>query len=439
MRHLCSRRSEAAPQHSSGAPSLLLPFYSTSYSSTLIDNTGSKTRVYPKGLETSGSDKIKSIETFRVRPRWLFVRVETDKGVVGWGEATLEGHSEAVEGGFADFRERFIGWDPANIETAYRHRFYRGGEVLMSALSGLDMALWDIKGKTLGVPIWELFGGKVREKAYVYGWIGGDKPSDVLAQAQERKRQGFTAVKMNAVESIAWLDSPSVLDATVQRVIDVKSVGLDVGLDFHGRVHKTLAKQLARALEPHRPLFIEEPLLPGQVPELTKLYAQTTIPIALGERLYTRQDYRPYLEAGCIDLIQPDLSHAGGLSESRRVANMAETYDVGFAPHCPLGPIAFAASLQLAFSCSNFLICEMSWKMHYNLTPDGKGADLYTYINNPEVLQVEDGMIPLLTGPGLGIEVNEELVRASAVENGDFSWRCPTTDWRGPDGGIREW
>ncbi|KAK4700614.1 galactonate dehydratase, partial [Phenoliferia sp. Uapishka_3] len=342
-------------------------------------------------------------------------------------------------------------------QTAYRHRFYRGGEVLMSAISGLDIALWDIKGKTLGVPVWELLGGKVRERCNVYGWIGGDRPSDVLEQAKARKAQGFTAVKMNAVESLAWLDSPHALEATVQRLKEVKSIGIDVGLDFHGRVHKTLAKQLARALEPHQPLFIEEPLLPGHVEELKKLYAQTTIPIALGERLFTRQDVRPYLEvsrpivcymdsvftppslpqAGCIDIIQPDISHSGGISETRRIANMAETYDVGFAPHCPLGPIAFAASLQLGFSTPNFLICEMSWKMHYNLTADGKGPDLFTYIKNPEVFEVKEGMISLLTAPGLGIEMDEELIRKNAEDNSDFSWRNPT--WRGPDGGIREW
>lgn len=138
---------------------------------------------------------------------------------------------------------------------------------------------------------------------------------------------------MNAVESLGWLDSPAALEATVQRLKDVKSIGIDVGLDFHGRVHKTLAKQLARRLEPHQPLFIEEPLLPGHVEELKKLYAQTTIPIALGERLFTRIDVRPYFEAGCIDVIQPDLAHSGGISETRRIANMAETYDIGFAPH----------------------------------------------------------------------------------------------------------
>ncbi|KAJ7763049.1 enolase C-terminal domain-like protein [Mycena metata] len=396
--------------------------------------------LYPNGLSNATSDNIRSIETFYVRPRWLFVRVETEKGVVGWGEATLEGHTEAVEGAFADLRERFVGWDSANIEdiwqTAYRHRFYRGGPVLMSAISGLDIALWDIKGKTLGVPVWQILGGKVRTRCQVYSWIGGDRPSDVLAEAQARKDEGFTAVKMNAVESVGWLDSPSALEGTIERVKQVKSIGLDVGLDFHGRVHRPLAKQLAKALEPHRPLFIEEPLLPGQQEEIKTLYGMTSIPIALGERLFTRQDVRPYLEAGCIDIIQPDLAHAGGISEVRKIANMAETYDVGLAPHCPLGPIAFAACLQLGFSTPNFVICEMSWKMHYN----AGDHDLLTYILNPGVFAVREGMVSLLEGNGLGIEVDEARVRSedAAFRAGEVkAWRNPV--WRGPDGAIREW
>ncbi|KAJ7138928.1 enolase C-terminal domain-like protein [Mycena filopes] len=400
----------------------------------------SQADLYPKGLSSPASDNIRSIETFYVRPRWLFVRVETEKGIVGWGEATLEGHTEAVEGAFADLRERFVGWDSANIEdiwqTAYRLRFYRGGPVLMSAISGLDIALWDIKGKTLGVPVWQLLGGKVRNRCQVYSWIGGDRPSDVLAEAQARKDEGFTAVKMNAVESLGWLDSPAALEGTIERVKQVKSIGLDIGLDFHGRVHRPLAKQLAKALEPHHPLFIEEPLLPGQQEEIKVLYGMTSIPIALGERLFTRQDVRPYLEAGCIDIIQPDVAHAGGISEVRRIANMAETYDVGLAPHCPLGPIAFAACLQLGFAMPNFVICEMSWKMHYNAGEH----DLLTYMLNPAVFAVRDGMVSLLTGAGLGIEVDEARVRSedALFRRGEVkAWRNPV--WRGPDGAIREW
>ncbi|BEJ12621.1 hypothetical protein CspHIS471_0210810 [Cutaneotrichosporon sp. HIS471] len=385
-----------------------------------------------------GSTRIKKVENFYVRPRWLFVRIETEGGVVGWGEGTLEGHTEAVQGSLADIARRIVGWDAMNIEDIYtylyRHRFYRGGEVLMSAMSGVDIALWDIKGKVLGVPVWQLLGGAVRERCEVYGWIGGDRPSDVLEQAKARKAQGFTKVKMNATESIAWLDSPHALDETVNRLAQVKSIGIDVGLDFHGRVHKAMAKQLAQQLEPHRPLFIEEPLLPGHVNEMKDLYNKTTIPIALGERLFTRQDVRPYFEAGCIDIIQPDIAHAGGISETRKIAIMAEAYDIGVAPHCPLGPLAFAASLQVGFATPNFVICEMSWKMHYNTG----GFDLLTYMTNPEVFEVRDGHIDLLMAPGLGVQLNEELIRSEAEEAAKLEpWINPV--FRGPDGTVREW
>ncbi|KAF8962553.1 enolase N-terminal domain-like protein [Flammula alnicola] len=195
---------------------------------------------------------ISKIETFRVPPRWLFVRVETADGIVGWGEGTLEGHTEAIEGAFHDL-QRFVGTDADNIQdiwqTAFRGRFYRGGPVLMSALSGLDIALWDIKGKKLGVPIYQLLGGKVRDRIRVYGWIGGDDFAHLRAEAQRRKEQGFTAVKMNATDSLAWIDSPTVLDTAVRRLKDIRALGLDVGVDFHGRLHKGMAKQLAKLLE----------------------------------------------------------------------------------------------------------------------------------------------------------------------------------------------
>ena len=235
--------------------------------------------------------KIAKIETFQVPPRWLFVRVETDDGAVGWGEASLEGHAEAVDGAFASLRDRFIGYDPARIEDiwqiGYRLGFYRGGAVLMSALSGLDQALWDLKGKMLGVPVWQLLGGRVRDRVAVYAWIGGDRPHDVIDAARGRVAQGFKAVKMNATEDLGWLDSPKALDATVERVAAVQAEGLDTGLDFHGRVHKPMAKQLVRLLEPLRPLFIEEPLLSENMAGIRQIAEMTHLPIALGERRRT--------------------------------------------------------------------------------------------------------------------------------------------------------
>ncbi|TFY53894.1 hypothetical protein EVJ58_g9188 [Rhodofomes roseus] len=259
--------------------------------------------------------------------------------------------------------------------------------------SGLDIALWDIKGKRLGVPVWQLLGGKVRDRLKVYGWIGGDKPSAVVEGAQGRKEQGFTAVKMNGTEAIGWIDSPEQLQDTVARVRDVRALGLDVGVDFHGRVHKGMAKQLAKLLEPLQPLFIEEPLLASQPLEIADLSKQVSTPIALGERLYSRSDFRPYLEARAIDIAQPDVAHCGGISELHRIASLTETYDVALAPHCPLGPIALAACMQVDIAAPNFCIQELSLQMHYN-----EGADLLTYLVDPSVFAIKDGYVEALQG-----------------------------------------
>jgi galactonate dehydratase len=380
-------------------------------------------------------DSIVKIETFPVAPRWLFVRVETRNGIIGWGEASLEGHCEAVDGEFAVLRDRFIGADPEKIEEiwqiTYRMGFYRGGPVMMSALSGLDQALWDIKGKTLGVPVWQLLGGRVRDRIPVYSWIGGDEPLEVIEAAQARIAQGFTAVKMNGTASAGWLDSPRILDEVVKRVASVTELGLDVAIDFHGRLHKPMAKQLVAQLEPVKPLFVEEPLLSEHPDAIRSLAQATSIPIALGERLYSRWDFKPFFESGAIDVAQPDLSHAGGISECRRIATMAETYDIAIAPHSPIGPIALAACMQLATATPNFAIQEMSIGIHYN----SGGQDLLTYLQEPDVFRIKDGMVDALTGPGLGIEINEELVRKAAET--PHAWRTPV--WRGPDGGVREW
>lgn len=380
--------------------------------------------------------KIARIEIFPVPPRWLFVRVEGDEGAVGWGEASLEGHIEAVEGAFASLRDRFIGHDPHRIEdiwqVSYRAGFYRGGPVLMSALSGLDQALWDLKGRMLGVPVWQLIGGRVRDHVPVYAWIGGDRPHDVAEAARGRLAQGFKAVKMNATEDLGWLDSPKALDATVERVAAVQAEGLDVGLDFHGRVHRPMAKQLAAAVEPLRPLFIEEPLLSENLDGIAEIAHMVHVPIALGERLYSRWDFKRFFEAGCVDIVQPDLSHAGGISECRRIAAMAEAYDVAVAPHCPLGPIALAACMQIGLTSINVVIQEMSLGIHYNTG----GHDLLTYMRNPEVFAVADGMVAALEGPGLGVELDEDRVREAAADMRG-SWRNPV--WRGPDGALREW
>lgn len=379
--------------------------------------------------------QIGRIETFVVPPRWLFVRVEAEDGHFGWGEASLEGHAEAVEGVFEAFRDRFIGQDPMRIEhiwqIAYRGGFYRGGPVLMSALSGLDQALWDLKGKALGVPAWELLGGRVRDRVRAYAWIGGDRPHEIGAAAKARVAQGFSAVKMNATAELDWVGTPKLLDDVVARVQAAQAEGMDVGLDFHGRVHRPMAKQLAKLLEPLGLLFIEEPLLSENHEGLTQIAQLVSTPIALGERLYSRWDFKRFLESGAVDIIQPDLSHAGGLSECRRIAAMAEAYDIAVAPHCPLGPLALGACLQLGASTPNVAIQEMSLGIHYNTD----GHDLLTFVTNPDVLTPIDGYLPVPVGAGLGVEIDEAAVRSADKQR--HRWRNPI--WHTRDGSFAEW
>lgn len=378
--------------------------------------------------------KIGKIETFYVPPRWLFVRVEADEGVVGWGEASLEGHAEAVDGAFAALRDRFLGHDPYRIEDVfqigYRGGFYRGGPVLMSALAGLEQALWDLKGRAFGLPAWEMMGGRVRDKVRAYAWIGGDRPHEIGEAAAGRRAQGFTAVKMNATGELGWIGAPKAFDEVVARVEAAQAAGMDVGLDFHGRVHRPMAKQLAKALEPLGLLFIEEPLL-SENPEGLAQFAQlVSTPIALGERLHSRWDFKPFFEAGAVDIVQPDLSHCGGILEGRRIAAMAEAYDVAVAPHCPLGPLALAACLQVAATAPNVALQEMSLGIHYNV-----GGDLYTFVTDPGPITAVDGWLPVPAGPGLGVDIDEAAVREADKDR--HRWRNPI--WRLEDGSFAEW
>jgi galactonate dehydratase len=378
--------------------------------------------------------KIARIETFRVAPRWLFVRVEADEGAVGWGEASLEGHAEAVDGAFEALRDRFVGHDPFRIEdawqVAYRGGFYRGGPVLMSALAGLEQALWDLKGKVVGLPAWEMLGGRVRDKIRAYAWIGGDRPHEIADAAKARRDQGFSAVKMNATAELDWIGTPKLFDEVVKRVEAAQAAGMDVGLDFHGRVHRPMAKQLAKALEPLGLLFIEEPLLSENPEGLRQIAQLTSTPIALGERLFSRWDFKPFFEMGAVDIIQPDLSHAGGVLECRKIAAMAETYDIAVAPHCPLGPLALASCLQLAACTPNVAIQEMSLGIHYNV-----GHDLLEFCTDKEVLTPDGGYLAIPEKPGLGITIDEDAVREAHKER--HRWRNPV--WRHADGSFAEW
>lgn len=270
--------------------------------------------------------KITEVNTYFVRPRWGFVEIITDEGFSGWGEAVLEGHAGAVLSCVQEMKDYLIGENPANIEglweTMYRAGFYRGGGVMMSAISGIDQALWDIKGKVFDAPVYELMGGKCRDKTKVYSWIGGDRPSDVGAAAKAKKEEGFKAIKMNATEELQMIDSYDKIDAVLERVAAIReSCGkyFDIAIDFHGRVHKPMAKVLAKKLEEFEPMFIEEPVLCENMECFKEIAASCNIPIATGERLFSKYDFKRLLENGGVDIIQPDLSHAGGITEVKKL------------------------------------------------------------------------------------------------------------------------
>jgi galactonate dehydratase len=380
---------------------------------------------------------IQSTELFRVPPRWLFLKITTADGLVGWGEPVVEGRAETVQAAVEEMGDYLIGKDASAIEdiwqALYRGTFYRGGPILTSAISGIDQALWDIKGKRLGVPVYELLGGAVREKMRVYAWIGGDRPTELVAAARERVEAGYTALKMNATAEMEWIDSNLKIQEAVDRIgalRDAVGDGIAIGIDFHGRVHKTMAKALAKALEPFKPMFFEEPVLPENNEALIEIARHTTVPIATGERQFTRWGFKSLLADGVVDIIQPDLSHAGGIWEVRKIAAMAEACDVAVAPHCPLGPIALAASLQLDFCTPNAFIQEQSLGIHYN-----QGSDLLDYLREPDVFRYQGGYVPRLTQPGLGIEIDEGKVRAAAQVG--HRWRNPI--WRNADGSVTEW
>ena len=381
--------------------------------------------------------KITKVNTYFVRPRWGFVEIETDAGATGWGEAVLEGHAAAVLACVNEMSDYLVGNDPADIEglweTLYRAGFYRGGGVMMSAISGIDQALWDIKGKVFGVPVYQLLGGKCRNKMKVYSWIGGDRPSDVGRAAKEKMDAGFTAIKMNATEELQMVDTYDKIDAVLERVAAIReSCGkyFGIAIDFHGRVHKPMAKILAKKLEEFDPMFIEEPVLCENMEYFKEIAACCNIPIATGERLFSKWDFKRLLAVGGVDIIQPDLSHAGGITEVKKIAAMAEAHDVALAPHCPLGPIALAACLQVDATSYNAFIQEQSIGIHYNV-----GKSVLDYVKNGDDFRFVDGFVDLPKLPGLGVDVNRELVLEE--NKNPHNWKNPV--WHHADGSVAEW
>jgi galactonate dehydratase len=370
--------------------------------------------------------KITKLETFFVKPRWLWLKMHTDEGICGWGEPIVEGWARTVATAVQDMGRYLIGQDPRRIEhhwqAVYRGGFYRGGPVLVSALSGIEQAMWDITGRSLGLPVHQLLGGAVREKVRVYAHVGGKDVDAYAKTAQDRLSQGFTAVKTGLFGAARFLENGAFIDEAVARMAAIReAVGgeVEVGVDFHGRVGPALAMQLIKELEPFRPMFVEEPCLPENVDALARIAQSTTVPIATGERLFTRWGFREVLEKGAAAVLQPDVSHAGGIFEVRKIAAMAEAYFAAIAPHCPLGPISLAAGLQVDACTPNFL-CQEQVSL-------GEG-----YLKQPFV--VKQGYVDVPTGPGLGIEVDEEALAAQLY---DGSWETPRL-WH-EDGSVADW
>ena len=381
--------------------------------------------------------KIKEMNTYYVRPRWGFVEILTDDGYSGWGEAVLEGHAHTVLACVEEMKDYLIGAEAGNIEdiwnVLYRAGFYRGGGVLMSAIAGIDQALWDIKGKYYNAPVYELLGGRCHEKMKVYSWIGSDRPTDVGNAAKEKQEAGFRAIKMNATEEVQMIDNYEKIDQVLERVAAIREKCgkyFGIAVDFHGRVHKPMAKILAKKLEEFDPMFIEEPVLCEHMENFKEIAASCNIPIATGERLYSRYDFKRLLQAGGVDIIQPDLSHAGGITEAKKIAAMAEAYDVALAPHCPLGPIALSACLNVDAVSYNAVIQEQSIGIHYNV-----GKSVLDYVKNKKDFEFTDGYVKLPQIAGLGVEVEKELV-LKENEN-PHNWKNPV--WRHEDGSVAEW
>ena len=380
--------------------------------------------------------KITNITVYQVKPRWIFVKLSTDEGIEGWGEMISGTKTETVVAGAKEMGEYLIGRDPFEIERLWQElykSFFRGGPINGTVVSGLEMALWDIKGTYYQMPVYEFLGGRARDRIKLYSWVGGDRPSDVAQQALERKNMGFDAIKMNATEELHYVDSFEKIQEVIDRVASIREACgpyFGIGVDFHGRVHKAMAKVLAHELEPYRLMFMEEVVLPENEEAFREIASHVSTPLATGERLVSRWQYKKLFQEGVIDIIQPDVAMVGGILETKKIAAMAESYDMAVAPHAPYGPIALAATLQLDVCTPNVFIQEQSLGIHYN-----KGFDLLDFVQNKEIFQYHDGYVDIPSKPGLGLEIDEEMVRKVSAEG--LHWTNPK--WHNYDGTMAEW
>lgn len=382
--------------------------------------------------------KITKLEVIKVKPRWMFLKMYTDTDIYGLGEPILEGHANAVEAVIKEYEEYLIGKDPMQIEhhvqALYRGGFYRGGPLMLSAISGIEQAMWDIKGKFYNCPVYEMLGGRCRDKIRMYthikrAGVKGEFPiEEMLSIADERLKDGYTALKYSIIPPIKAVENPENIEKHIERFAKVRErIGnkVDLAIDFHGRVSPAAANVLIEKLKPYSPMFIEEPCLPENVDCMVNIANKTTVPIAAGERLFGKWQYRELIEKQAVSIIQPDICHVGGIYEGRKIASMAEMYYMSVAPHNPLGPISLASCLQLDTCIPNFLVQE------HPGNPDKSDLGV-GYITEPYV--IKDGYIDVPTKPGLGVELDE---KALADKIYDGKWTTPRQYYE--DGSNADW
>lgn len=366
--------------------------------------------------------RITKLETFKIKRRYLFLRIHTDEGVVGLGEPILEGRADTCAEAVREIAPYLVGKDPRRVihhwQAIYRHAFYRGGPILTSALSGVEQALWDIKGKLLGVPVYELLGGPTRHRIRTYAHARSPEA------VREAKKNGFTTFKTGVRNKLGGsiIANNTQIAEAVDYFAELRQIvgdDCDIGIDFHGAITPANAKILIKELEPYNPWFIEEPIQCQDVGGMAEIARGTHLPIATGERIFTKWGFRDILEQRAATVLQPDLCHAGGIFEGRIIAGMAEAYYASIAPHNPLGPISLACGLQLAASIPNFL-CQEQVTL-------GEG-----YLKKP--FEVIEGHIPLPTDPGLGIELDEDAM----ADKLGHEWKNPET-YNELDGSVVDW
>ncbi len=358
--------------------------------------------------------KVRAIDTFATwggLRNWVFVRVMTDEGLAGWGEGTVEGKEETVRVAIHELGQMLIGCDALASETAWqvlhRHGFWRGGVILNSALAALDQALWDLRGKALGVPVYRLLGGPTRQRIRLYTHVGIYDPETLLPEAEAARAAGFTAVKTGAWAGDLHLPDPQLIAVYARRIEVLRErLGseVDIMFDNHGRSRPDQAIQLLRALAPSRPFFFEEPTTPDAPDAIAPVAAVARslgISLASGERLFSRGEVRPLLERRLVDILQPDLCHAGGVTECLKIATLADTYQVVLAPHNPQGPVSTAAAAHLALAIPNFLILEYVPSQPYRDHLLG------------EPWPVRDGWLEVPDRPGLGVDLDPAALTAN--------------------------